>query len=205
MTSASTEKCTDQRARRQLAIMEKAAKLFADLGYANCEMERVAGELSVAKGTLYLYFSSKEELFLRCVDHGMQQMQAVVNATAEGDADPLDKVAAGIFAYLQFFREHPQYVELLIQERANFKNRPRPTFFDYRESRRQIWRHVYQQLADEGRLQPGLTPDQILDVVGNLLYGTMFTNHFVAAAPTPEEQLQAILAVVRHGILRQPS
>src|SRR5262245_54330828 len=117
---SSVEKCNDQRTRRQLAIMEKAAGLFAELGYANCEMERVAGELSVAKGTLYLYFSSKEELFLRCVDHGMQQMQAVVNATSESEADPLVKIETAVTAYLRFFQEHPQYVELLMQERANF-------------------------------------------------------------------------------------
>ena len=71
------EACTpDRREERRQAIIEAAARLFAELGYTACEMERVAAELGIAKGTLYLYFSSKEALFYACVDAGMRQMQS---------------------------------------------------------------------------------------------------------------------------------
>ncbi len=82
-----SEACTpctpDRREERRLAIVQVGARLFADLGYADCEMERVAAELGIAKGTLYLYFKSKEELFYACVDTGMRQMQAAVAKSAD--------------------------------------------------------------------------------------------------------------------------
>lgn len=85
---------------------------------------------------LYLYFTSKEELFSACVDWEMQQMQAALAAATEGITDPFDRIAKAIMAYLTFFDENPDYVELLIQERAIFRGRKRPKYFEYRDANR---------------------------------------------------------------------
>src|SRR6185369_743 len=98
------------------AIIEAAARLFSELGYDSCEMNRVAAKLRVAKGTLYLYFESKEKLFCECVDDGMRRLQQAVREAADTESDSLDKISSAIRAYLKFFDEHPHYVELLIQE-----------------------------------------------------------------------------------------
>src|SRR6478672_12023045 len=71
------------RDKRRKSIVSAASQLFAKLGYADCHMERLAKKLRIAKGTLYLYFPSKEDLFFACVDQGMQNMQAAVLAAAE--------------------------------------------------------------------------------------------------------------------------
>jgi AcrR family transcriptional regulator len=199
-----TEVCTpDRREERRQAIIEVAARLFAELGYTACEMERVAVELGIAKGTLYLYFSSKEALFYACVDAGMKQMQAVV-AQAAGEATNLiDRLAAGIRAYLQFFEDHPENVELLIQERANFKSRSRPTYFEYREQNRQKWRPVHEALIADGRYRDDIPVERIMDAIGNLLYGTMFTNHFVERSVSLNEQYQSLLEILLRGLLSE--
>src|SRR6187402_1819766 len=114
---------TDRRAQRRDAIVAAATGLFAEAGYAGCEMDRLAAELNVAKGTLYLYFPSKEELFYACVDAGMQQLQAAIQAVIADQPDRLERIRRGIYAYLKFFDEHPHLIELFIQERARFKNR----------------------------------------------------------------------------------
>ncbi|MEM4391818.1 MAG: helix-turn-helix domain-containing protein, partial [Candidatus Nitrosotenuis sp.] len=44
-------------------IYHAALKNFAKTGYANTKMEDIAKTAKVSKGTLYLYFQSKEELF----------------------------------------------------------------------------------------------------------------------------------------------
>ena len=189
-------------ARRQ-AIIEAAAQLFAELGYTACEMDRVAAKLKVAKGTLYLYFKSKEELFCACVDHAMLQMRAAVNKAAEIAVDPLDKIPAAIRAYLTFFDEHPQYVELLIQERANFRNRKRPSYFEHRDANRGPWREMYRGLIDSGRVRSDLPVERLLDTIGNLLYGTMFTNYFIGRSASIDDQFHSLLEIVFRGILTQ--
>src|SRR5215475_11243961 len=90
---------------RRQSIVEAAAALFAKIGFNDCEMQRVASRLRIAKGTLYLYFTSKEELFNACVDWEMQQMQAALAAATEGVTDPFDRIAKAILAYLTFFDE----------------------------------------------------------------------------------------------------
>ncbi len=197
------EAAAARRNTRRLSIIEVAARLFAELGYNACEMERVASEIGVAKGTVYLYFSGKQELFFACVDLGMTQMQqAVFEAARKGD-DPFDRISLAIRAYLNFFDQHPQYVELIIQERAIFKDRKRPTYFEYREANVGVWRELYRSLIASGHLRSDLPAERILDTVGYLLYGTMFTNHFNGRTVSLEEQYISMLEIVFRGILSE--
>jgi AcrR family transcriptional regulator len=189
-----------RRAERRLSIVEAAAPLFASSGYSACEMDRVACEAGVAKGTLYLYFPGKQELFFACVDHGMAQMQRVVREAAESTNDPFERMARGIHAYLRFFEEHPEYVELLIQERAIFKDSKRSTYFEHRDANRAPWRELYMGLVEQGRFRGDIPVERMLDTVGSLLYGTMFTNHFVGRTVSLEEQYQALFEIILHGV-----
>lgn len=177
--SAKAIQPNDRRVQRREAIVAAATRLFAELGFADCEMDRVAAKLAVAKGTLYLYFPSKEELFFACVDSGMRRLQEAVQSANEKLADPLERISRGVYAYLEFFDEHPDLAELIIQERASFKNRKRPTYFEHREANRGPWRELYKSLIAAGRLRKDFPVERLLDTVGNLLYGTMFTNHFL--------------------------
>ena len=198
--TASTPKNTlDRRTERRLAIISTAARLFGRQGYANCEMESVAIEHGVAKGTLYIYFKSKQELFCACVDQGMRALQEAVQSAAELQSTPFDRISAAIRAYLVFFEQHPEQVELLIQERAFFHDRQTPTYFTYRDQSRERWRAVWSSLADDGQIRSELKVDQILDFLGNLVYGTMFTNHFLGRSA--EEQYSVIIDIFYHGIL----
>lgn len=191
----------DRRAQKRQAILDTAARLFAEHGYADCDMERLAAELKIAKGTLYLYFPGKQDLFFGCVDLGMRQMQAVVREAADSTSEPFEKLSRGIRAYLSFFEEHPHYVELLIQERAIFRDRKRPTYFEYRDESRKYWRDLYRDLMSQGQIRSDLPVERILDTIGGQLYGTMFTNHFIGRSVSLDEQYQSILTILLKGIL----
>jgi TetR/AcrR family transcriptional regulator, repressor for uid operon len=61
-------------------IYHAALKNFAKTGYANTKMEDIAKTAKVSKGTLYLYFQSKEELFY----HMCRQNQQILIEIREG-------------------------------------------------------------------------------------------------------------------------
>jgi AcrR family transcriptional regulator len=193
----------NRRGERRQAIVAAATRLFAEVGYAQCEMDRVATDLGVAKGTLYLYFPSKEELFYACVDSGMKELQEAVQQATADLTDRLDRIRRGIYAYLKFFDEHPDLIELFIQERARFKDRKRPTYFEHRDLNRGPWRDLYSSLIDDGRLRNDVAVERMLDTVGNLLYGTMFTNHFLNRAVPLTDQYEALMEVLFRGILSE--
>ncbi len=166
-------------------------------------MERIAAEVGIAKGTLYLYFPGKQELFFACVDLGMQQLQQALREAAAAETEPFEKIARAIRAYLAFFDTHPHYVELLIQERAIFKDRKKPTYFEHRDANRGPWRQLYLDLIAAGRFRSDLPVERLLDAISNMMYGTMFTNHFIGRSVTLEEQYQGLLQVIYRGILSE--
>jgi AcrR family transcriptional regulator len=190
----------DRRTQRRQAIVEAAARIFAEAGYDDTEMERVAAETGIAKGTLYLYFNGKRELFFACVDKGMGELQASIREAADATEEPFEKLSRGIRAYLTFFDEYPHYAELLIQERAIFKDRKTPTYFEYRKANLGPWRELYTRLQAEGRIRADLPVDRIIDTVGSVLYGAMFINHFLGRNVTLDEQHRGLLDILLYGI-----
>lgn len=193
--------CSDEEVlARKEEILRTATELFAEHGFSDAITQSLADRLGVGKGTIYRHFPSKRELFLAAADRVMRKMQERILANIAGVEDGLEQVARGITAFLSFFADHPEYVELLIQERAQFKDRKRPTYFEHREVNVQRWRKLYAGLIAEGRVRD-IPVERISDVVGNLIYGTMFTNFFAGQVKPVEEQARDILDVVFHGIL----
>lgn len=199
--SSTASPATDRRTKRRDAIIAAATQLFAELGYACCEMDRVAAESKVAKGTLYLYFPSKEELFYACVDAGMQALQQTIQAAIAEQSEGLERIRGGIYAYLKFFDEHPALIELFIQERSRFKDRKRPTYFVHRDANRGPWRELYAALIANGQIRSDLPVERLLDTVGNLLYGTIFTHHFLKRKVPLTDQYEALVAILLCGML----
>src|SRR5690349_6757518 len=149
---------------RKEEILRTATELFAEYGFSDAVTQALADRLGVGKGTIYRHFPSKRDLFLAAADRVMCKMQERINANIAGIEDQLVRIERGIAAFLQFFAEHPSFVELLIQERAYFKDRKRPTYFEYREVNIGRWRQIYRDLIAEGRVRD-LPVEQITNVV----------------------------------------
>jgi AcrR family transcriptional regulator len=184
-------------ARRRGEILDQAVRHFARSGYANADLDAVAADVGCAKGTLYRYFPSKEALFHAAVDSVMQGLLAATSSSAS--RDPLGQLEDAVRAYLKYFDAHPEYVELLIQERAEFRDRKKPTYFEHRDANRGRWKRRLRELMDDGRIRR-MPPERALDVIGNLLYGTIFTNYFAGRRGSHEGQVADILTVLFHGL-----
>jgi AcrR family transcriptional regulator len=181
-------------------ILATAAGIFAREGYRNADLQDVADALGIGKASVYRRFPTKRALFLATVDDGMQRLKRSVEVSIADVREPLAQLAGAVRAYLAFFDAEPRLAELLILERAEFRDRKKPTYFEHREVNIERWRSLYARLMIEGRVRR-MPIDRITDVVSNLVYGTMFTNHFAGRVKTYEEQAADILDIVFHGIL----
>jgi AcrR family transcriptional regulator len=78
----------EQKAERRQAILSAARDLLMSVGFQRLSMARLAREVGVAKGTLYLYFPSREELFLGVL---MQELCAWAESVLPGPppAEPI--------------------------------------------------------------------------------------------------------------------
>ena len=185
-------------ARRREQILGHAIKHFARRGYTNTDLDAVAADIGCAKGTLYNYFRNKRDLFHAAVDLVMRQL--VERAAASPSDDPVDQIEYAVRAFLCYFHEHPEYIELLIQERSDFRDRRKPTYFQYRDARRRVWRSRYRKLMAAGRIRK-LPIEQAMDVIGDCCYGVIFMNYFSDRRTTLEQQASAVLDVLFCGLL----
>ncbi|MCY2995449.1 MAG: TetR/AcrR family transcriptional regulator [Planctomycetota bacterium] len=188
------------RHQREEEILDAATRLFAEHGFSNANTQVLADMLGVGKGTIYRYFPSKQELFLAAVDRAMRQATDTIDR-ALGDMDePLVRMLRAMTVYLAFFAQHPEYVELIIQERAQFKDRKKPTYFVHRDANVVRWQAAFRALTAAGRVR-GVPAERITDVLSDMLYGRMFTNYFVGSTRPPEEQASEIFDIAFYGIL----
>lgn len=185
---------------RREEILAEATRLFGAKGFAATDIQEVASNLGLGKGTIYRYFPSKRHLFLAAADRGMGLLQAAVDAAVVASVHPLGQIDAGIRAYLRFFDEHPDIVELIMQERAEFHERESPTYFRNKEQNAQRWRELMQRLIADGHLR-AIEPQAVLDFVGDLLFGMVFTNYFTGRKRALAPEADRVLDILYHGIL----
>lgn len=77
---------TSSRNDRRQRIVLAASQMFAERAYVEVQMDALARAASVAKPTIYRYFSSKEDLFLEALDGTMSELVAEVSRVADEHA-----------------------------------------------------------------------------------------------------------------------
>ncbi|MER7754217.1 helix-turn-helix domain-containing protein [Kitasatospora sp. NPDC097643] len=111
-------------ARNRAAVLEAAARLFAEHGVAAVSMDQVAAEAGVGKGTLFRRFGSKAGLGVALLDARERVLQeAILRGPAPlgpgGDGgggmvepDPAERLAAFVTAYLDYLLAHLDLVRM---------------------------------------------------------------------------------------------
>jgi AcrR family transcriptional regulator len=110
-----------KRAARMSRIERAAARVFATRGYDGANFNDIAAELELQGSSLYYYFSSKEELFLRCLSHSAEQVFARLRAiVAQHEPEPSGAVAALVREQVIIeVRDFPEFVPLFFTMRLS--------------------------------------------------------------------------------------
>jgi AcrR family transcriptional regulator len=120
---------TTGRSNREIEILQTTKAIFAKHGFRNTDVQEIADAVGVGKGTIYRTFNSKEELFYATVDHCMQRLNEAMQVDECPDYSEIDAQKAAqrletkFLWFLQFFDANPEVIELLIQERSEFRDR----------------------------------------------------------------------------------
>lgn len=120
MTEEKTARRVPQQARgreRYNLILDSAAGLFAEVGYETATTNAIASEAGIAIGSLYHYFSSKEEILHALSDRylaDLMQLQAEVFGADISDASIEELVDRQIDPFIRFFMEHPGFEHIML-------------------------------------------------------------------------------------------
>lgn len=147
-------------------IVDAAARLFTEEGYAGASIERVLRDAGVSRGALYHHFSSKEALFAAVLEAVETRVAATLAAAAQGAANPLDGLRAGCAAWLELARDPTVKQVVLIDA---------PSVVGW-----QVWREIdgrhalgllraaLGQAAEAGRVRPAM-----VDLYAHLLLAAL--------------------------------
>ena len=109
---------------RPSEILAAALALFAEHGFAATRLEDVARRAGVSKGTIYLYFPTKEALFRAVIRQGLvpniAAMEALAAAHAGSAAALLTEIAARLLAITE--SDLAVIPRLVLTESGNFPN-----------------------------------------------------------------------------------
>ncbi|NNH73862.1 TetR/AcrR family transcriptional regulator [Nocardia uniformis] len=106
-------KRVDKIARRQ-EILDAAVRVFARKGFASSRIDDVAAEAGIAKGSVYLYFDSRDALLGAAFEQYSADSQAVVRQALAGDAPPLDRFADLVRGTLAVLASAPDHARILL-------------------------------------------------------------------------------------------
>ena len=98
------------------AILQAAAREFAEHGIAGARTDAIAREARVNKALLYYYFKDKETLYGSVLDNAFSGLKNTVFRVLDGDLPPREKMMAYVGAYFDFIASNQLYPRLMQRE-----------------------------------------------------------------------------------------
>lgn len=183
---------------RRLQLLAAATWVFARKGYRRAGVNDIIARAGVARGTFYLYFDSKERVFLAIVEdfHGR-----ITRAISAADQPPQFDLARGPQALLQasfrrwldFFAANRDAATVILKEASSIDPRFEKGFADLRRSAVDFFASRYRRFQEMGLIRTSIQPE----LMAHLLIGMFdeLLNAFVLKDPDADlDRLAAELA-----------
>ncbi len=91
--------------KRRLEILRSAASAFSQNGFAGATMEEIADKVQMAKGNLYYYFPSKQELLFFCQEQSLGRLIEEANTVLKSNAPPDEQLRIMIVTHVKTILE----------------------------------------------------------------------------------------------------
>jgi len=173
-------------------MLEAAAALFGTQRFHEVRMEDIAAAAGVGKGTIYRYFSDKEDLYLALLERASKQMHDRLERAVRNMKGANAKLRAIVSAIISFFDEQPHLLSLI--QRAEVLRGPE---FPWKKTRQEMLKLVT-GLLEEGNAQGEIAARDPELVALLLLAGLRGVLRF-GKNPRPRDLAQRIVDIFLKG------
>jgi AcrR family transcriptional regulator len=154
---ANRERIAREREARTNLILDSAERLFVEKGYAETSINDIAEDADFSRTSVYQYFASKEEIFLRILDrYGDLLTERVTRATADSSPVP-EKIGAFLEEIRLIIREKPNFFSLYFIQRHQVEPRLsaelRVGLNAKRRKLEDVFRDIYRQGIERGEVR----------------------------------------------------
>lgn len=94
-------------------ILNAGKKIFFEKGFINATMREIARESQLSTGTIYFYFTGKDEIYGMIVEEAFNIMLDLIGKAIKNVEDPLEKLYAITRAYMRFYTDYTEYFDIL--------------------------------------------------------------------------------------------
>lgn len=108
------ERKAREKERRHNNIIDAAEKVIFAKGLDQATMEEIAEEAELSKGTLYLYFKNKNELYMAITQRGSDMLNSRFAKIFKGDHTGLELIRLMGETYLDFVKNNPDYYNAFV-------------------------------------------------------------------------------------------
>lgn len=99
---------------RLAAILVAAENVFAARGYHDARMDDIAEAAELAKGTLYYYFKSKDEIYLHLLERESRKVHEEVRRRISGSSTFIEVLEQAFAFYLQYFDRNRAFLKMFL-------------------------------------------------------------------------------------------
>ena len=184
-------------------ILQAAARVFREQGYAGTRLSDVATAAGMKTGSLYYHFDSREALVEEVVQEGVRRAHEVVTERLRklpADTCPLQKVEAAIETHLAFVLREGDIssasIQLISQVPAEIRERTLAVQRIYGA----LWRQLLEQARDAGALRADVNLSAIrMSILGALNWAPEW---YRPSGASPKQIAHDISVMVLHGLAK---
>lgn len=94
-------------------VLRAAEKLFAKRGFYPTTIDDIAKEAKLAKGTIYLYFDSKEDLFFSAIERKLDALLSKIEKGVKEPGSAWQRINTTIGIHLKFLEENRDFFKIM--------------------------------------------------------------------------------------------
>ncbi len=178
-----------RRNHRREQIIDSAAELFATLNFHQVLMDDVARRANLAKGTIYNYFKTKEELYLAIISDRLQHLLEILQKRVHTRNDSLTNLRRIIVHLYSFFAKYTHFFDIWYREKARLDLLGESQIAQQYQEIRQLMCTVLQQGVADGILQPH-NADFVADLILGMIDAAVLRSKHQAPEQHRKERLQ---------------
>jgi len=109
-----TERKEREKQQRREDIIGAAERVFFSRGFNEATMDDIADQAELSKGTLYLYFKSKEDLHTEVAHRATAMLTSAMDGIEKMEGNAIEKLVAMGRATIRFFQQYPDHMKSII-------------------------------------------------------------------------------------------
>jgi AcrR family transcriptional regulator len=187
-------------------ILAAARSLLEQRGPEAMTMEEIAAVAGVAKGTLYLYFQSKDDLILALITQVGENILQDVEASLEAPGTPPEKLIRMVSVLLEYLNRErllfPMYARELLRGERESREGFRRRYQELEEKFVTLVTRLFAEGIAAGQFIPA-NPRLLTFLIRGLVRATGYYQKAEGQADAAKEALPVILTLLSSGLIRE--